>query len=91
MLTLAKATPLVNLTHLGAVPVTNTTRTDVYIPKKILNELESTGKEFKVKFDILTLKLLKDIAKNGSRILHLTSDVYNSKELCIEGRDGICS
>ena len=58
---------------------------------RMYTNLSDTGKQFKVKFDILSSKLLKDIAKNGSRVLHLTSDIEGSTELCLEGRYGICN
>ena len=58
---------------------------------KMLTNLNDTGRQFKVKFDILSNKLIKDIAKNGSRVLHITSDIEGSNELCLEGRFGICN
>lgn len=58
---------------------------------RIESALDDTDKQFKVKFDILTNKLLKDIAKNGSRLLHITSDIDHSDKLCVEGRYGICN
>lgn len=66
-------------------------RSDFDMRWRILSKLADTGKEYKVKFDILTLKLLKEIAKNGSRLLHITSDISNSNQLCIEGHYGICN
>ena len=71
----ATATPLVNLTKNGATPVSDATRSDFDMRSRMISELQETGKEYKVKFDILTMKLLKDIAKNGSRLLHITSDI----------------
>ena len=89
LFTFAKATPLVNMTKKGAIAVSDATRSDFDMRWRILNELEDTGKEYKVKFDILSHKLLKDIAKNGSRLLHITSDISDSNKLCVEGRYGI--
>ena len=91
LFTFAKATPLVNLTKSGPVPVSDATRSDFDMRTKIKNKLIKTGKEFKVKFDILSMRLLKDIARHGSRLLHITSDIAESNSLCIEGSYGICN
>lgn len=92
LFTFAKATPLVNLTRAkGPESVSDATRSDFDMRNKMVNKLQETGKEFKVKFDILTIKLLKDIANYGSRLLHITSDIAESNHLCLEGRHGICN
>ena len=65
------------------------TRSNFDLRHKITVKLAETRKQFKVKFDILTNKFLKDVAKNGSRLLHLTSDVEQSQSLCVEGLHGI--
>ena len=91
MLTFAKATPLVFIQKKKPVPVSDETRSDFNMRMKMMNALESTGKQFKVKFDILSQKLLKDVAKNGSRLLHITSDIGDENKLCFEGRYGIAN
>ena len=57
----------------------------------MIDALEDTRKQFKVKFDILTNRFLKEIAKNGTRLLHITSDIFKENELCSEGMYGICN
>ena len=47
--------------------------------------LEERGKQFKVKFDILTNRFLNDIASEGSRLVHITSDIYEPDKLWVEG------
>ena len=97
MFTFAKATPLVNLSSNKngrekiATPVSDATRSNFDMRSRMQTNLSDTGKQFKVKFDILSNKLLKDIAKNGSRVLHITSDIEGGNELCLEGRYGICN
>ena len=66
-------------------------RSDFEMKPRVLHALTETKREFKVKFDILTNKFLKDIAKHGSRLLHITSDIAKEGKLCIEGRYGICN
>ena len=34
---------------------------------------------------------MKEIAKNGSKLLHITSDIEAPKKLCVEGRWGVCN
>jgi len=90
LFTFAKATPLVNISkHRRAEPVSDATRSDFDMRSKIMSALSDTKKEFKVKFDILTNQFLSDIAKNGSRLLHITSDVAFEDRLCVEGFYGI--
>ena len=97
LFTFAKATPLVNLSSSKngrekiATPVSDATRSNFDMRSRMQTNLSDTGKQFKVKFDILSNKLLKDIAKNGSRVLHITSDIEGGNELCLEGRYGICN
>ena len=92
LFTFAKATPLVNkITEKEVESVSDATRYQFDMRSKIVDKLFRTGKEFKVKFDILTMKLLKDIANHGSRLLHITSDIAESNHICLEGRFGICN
>ena len=92
LFTFAKATPLVNLrSKKDPLPVSDATRSDFNMRDRMLQELEDTGKQFKVKFDIFSNKFIKDIAKNGSRLLHLTSDIPDPNKLNCEGRFGICN
>ena len=53
--------------------------------------LEERGKQFKVKFDILSNRFLNDIASEGSRLLHVTSDIYEPDKLWVEGSHGIAN
>ena len=59
--------------------------------KYIVDCLEKTGKQFKVKFDILNERLLTEIAKEGSRLVHLTSNIFEKDKLWIEGSHGIAN
>lgn len=90
LLIFAKATPIVYVTKSGVAPVCTNKHSEFQWRRRIMGELHDTGKEYKVKFDILSMKFLKDIARYGSKLLHISSDIYNSHELCIEGRNGIC-
>ena len=75
----------------GPTPVSDATRSDFHLRQVMIDRLEDTGKQFKVKFDILSLKFLKDIARNGSRLLHITSDIESENTICLEGRHGIAN
>lgn len=57
---------------------------------RMFANLSETKKHFKIKVDILSNKLIREISKNGSRVLHITSDIEGNNELCLEGRYGIC-
>ena len=56
--------------------------------KRIMTDLvNAENKQLKVKFDILNESFLENIACNGSRLLHITSDIWNwdKDKLWIEG------
>lgn len=55
----------------------------------MIDTLNNIGKEFKLKFDILTPKFLTEVAKEGSRLLSITSDFFEPDQLCIEGVHGV--
>ena len=57
----------------------------------MVEHLEKTGKQFKVKFDILNKRMLTEIAKEGSRVVHLTSDIFDKDKLWVEGSYGIAN
>ena len=71
--------------------VSDETRSDFNMRMKMMDNLEATGKQFKVKFDILSKRFLKEVAKNGTRLLHLTSDIGDENKLIVEGRYGIAN
>ena len=89
LLTFAKATPLVHLTQKEVFPVSDATRSDFNMRKIMCDILEGCGKQFKIKYDILSNRFLNDIAKEGSRLLHITSDIYEPDKLWVEGSYGI--
>ena len=93
LLTFARAHPMVYLSKKeGVKPCNNDTKScDFNMKGHVLQRLEDTGKQFKVKFDILTNQFVKEIAKNGSKLLHITSDIEAPKKLCVEGRWGVCN
>lgn len=37
------------------------------------------------------MKFLKDVAQNGARLLHITSDIESEDKLYLEGRYGIAN
>jgi hypothetical protein len=41
-----------------------------------------------LKFDILSKEMLEYVRAFGCRVLHISSDVYLSDSLCIEGDNG---
>ena len=43
-----------------------------------------------VNFDIFNEELLKSILESGSRVLHLSSDIFSSDSLFMEDKIGMC-
>ena len=90
-MTFAKATPLVYLNKEGPQSVSDATRSNYNLRLKMKQALELTDKQFKVKFDILSNRFIKEICRHGSRLLHITSDIGDKNTLCVEGSYGICN
>lgn len=55
----------------------------------IQERLGAVKKQFKTKFDILTPKFLAEVAKEGTRLLHITADLYERDKLWVEGTNGV--
>lgn len=92
LFTFAKAWPLVEkdpttgeVRSIGEFP---TSRFD-FAPK-IMDEFYDTGLDLQIKFDFLNEDLLKNVIDSGSRVLHLSSDIFEKDCLFIEDRTGIC-
>ena len=89
LFTFAKAFPLVHKKRNEVVPVDETKRCDFNMRPILKERLGAVGKQFKTKFEILTPKFLKEVAKEGTRVLHLSSELYEHNKLWIEGKYGI--
>ena len=57
---------------------------------KIQSNFSKLDKEIQVKYDLLTEQVLKDVSKFGSRVLHLSSDMFHKDYLYVEGNIGMC-
>jgi len=85
----AKAFPLVQkvgegqFTHVGTF-----TRYSNDFRKKLVDQIKPLKKVVNLKFDILSREILEYIKIFGCRVLHISSDVYLSDKLCIEGENG---
>ena len=87
----AKATPLVQIKNGQPVAVSDETHFDFNMKRIMTDLVNAENKQLKVKFDILNESFLENIACNGSRLLHITSDIWNwdKDKLWIEGQNGI--
>ena len=90
LFTFAKAWPLVTMSEQGPVSIGEITRSTFDLAGKIHNSFGSTGMELQVNFDLLTESFLKRVAKYGTRLLHVTSDLVSEDHLCVEGQNGVC-
>ena len=52
--------------------------------------LLETGLDLQIKFDFLNEELIKKVIETGSRVLHLSSDMFSRDCLYIEDKIGIC-
>ena len=57
---------------------------------KIHSLFEEVEKEIQVNFDILDKTLIQRVARDGTRVLHLTSDMRSPDEIFVEGENGMC-
>ena len=87
LFTFAKATPIVLP---DGTPCSDETRQRIDMRTKVKESFGETQKEIQVKFDILSQKFLQDVVRRGTRLLHITSDYYDSDHLYLEGEAGIC-
>ena len=60
------------------------------IASKLSKSIKETNKAMRLKYDILTEDFLVNIAKSGTKLLHLSSDIIASEYLCVEGENGVC-
>ena len=56
----------------------------------IEREFNESGIEIQIKFDFLNSDLLRSAIEQGTRVLHISSDIYDSETLFIEGELGLC-
>jgi hypothetical protein len=84
----AKAFPLVEVKENNILIAGSLTRHVNSFRNRVLEGFREQKKEVNVKFDSLTKEVLDFIKNFGCRVLHLSSDVFKSDHLCIEGRNG---
>jgi hypothetical protein len=70
--------------------VTEFTSTKFDLIPKVLRNFEQSGKEIQVRYEVFNGEVLKYVAEFGSRVLHLTSDVFDPEFLGFEGSIGLC-
>jgi hypothetical protein len=54
-----------------------------------LKNAKDSGIEINARCDFLNRQLLSNIKKDGCKLLHLSSEVFEEERLCLEGTDGI--
>jgi hypothetical protein len=53
-----------------------------------VENVKTLKKEVNLKFDILSREMLENIKAFGCRVLQISSNIYKSDALCIEGDNG---
>jgi len=54
-----------------------------------LNNAKDSGKEINARCVFLNRQLFSNIKKDGCKLLHISSEVFEEERLCIEGDSGI--
>lgn len=87
LFTFMKASPLVfNNKDTGMQePVSDKYRSNYQFVKEIKSNLKLAKENLQVKFDILTKNSLRETLAQGSKLLHLTSDVVLDERIALEG------
>lgn len=66
-------------------PVSDKFRSNYQFVKEIKSNLRSAKENLQVKFDVLTKNALRETLDQGSKLLHLTSDVVLDGRIALEG------
>ena len=91
LFTFAKAWPLVERDRNGKIrSIGEFTTSRFELAPKILSAFNETELDLQIKFDFLNEDLLKSVLESGSRVLHLSSDIFDKNCLYIEDRIGLC-
>lgn len=91
LFTFAKAWPLVERDKNGKIrSIGEFTTSRFELAPKILSAFNDTGLDLQIKFDFLNEELLKSVLESGSRVLHLSSDIFEKSCLYIEDTIGLC-
>ena len=91
LLTFAKAWPLVEKLPDGKIiSIGDFTTSRFELKPDIETALLETGLDLQIKFEFLNKELFKNVIETGSKVLHLSSDIFSRDCLYIEDKIGIC-
>ena len=90
LFTFAKAWPLVEIENNKVKSIGEFPTSKFELEPNIIDEFYKSGLDLQIKFDFLNEDCLKAVLDGGSRVLHLSSDLFDRDCLYLEDELGKC-